>query len=203
MSDLNIKRCPWPGEKLLDIKYHDEEWGVPVHDDNKLFEFLLLDAFQAGLSWTTILNKRNNFKEAFDNFDAKKVANYGEEKVAELMQNKSIVRNQLKIRSTIKNAELFLKIQQEYGSFDKYIWQFVDGKPIINNWSKMDDIPVNTKESDAMSKDLKKHGFKFVGTTICYAIMQAAGLVNDHLVDCFRYNEINGSTTNLVESNKC
>jgi len=193
MKNKSIKRCAWPGERSLDIIYHDKEWGVPVHDDAKLFEFLLLDAFQAGLSWTTILNKRNNFKQAFDNFDVKKIANYDEDKVTELMQNKGIVRNQLKIRSTIKNAELFIKTQKEYGSFDTYIWQFVDGKTINNKWTKTNDIPVNTKESDAMSKDLKKRGFKFVGTTICYAFMQAAGLVNDHLVDCYRYNEISNA----------
>jgi len=193
MKDNNLKRCEWPGDKSLDIKYHDEEWGVPVHDDKKLFEFLLLDAFQAGLSWTTILNKRNNFKNAFDAFDPEKIANYGEDKIAELMQNKGIVRNHLKIKSTIKNAELFLKIQEEYGSFDAYIWEFVGGKPVINSWSKTEDIPVNTKESDTMSKDLKRRGLKFVGSTICYAFMQAAGLVNDHLVDCYRYREINNA----------
>ncbi|MFK5855075.1 MAG: DNA-3-methyladenine glycosylase I [Bacteroidota bacterium] len=191
MKNLNIVRCPWPGDKQLDTKYHDEEWGVPVHDDKKLFEFLLLDAFQAGLSWSTILNKRENFREAFDGFDAKIIADYDEEKIAELLQNKGIIRNKLKIRSTIKNAELYLNIQQEYGSFDSYIWQFVGGKTIVNRWSKMDEIPVNTIESDAMSKDLKKRGFKFVGTTICYAFMQAAGLVNDHMVDCYRYEEVN------------
>ncbi len=190
MKESNKNRCLWPGNKQLDIKYHDEEWGVPVHNDDKLFEFLLLDAFQAGLSWTTILNKRENFRIAFDRFNAKIIANYNEEKVDELLQNKGIIRNQLKIRSSIKNAELFLNIQQEYGSFDKYIWQFVGGKPIINCWNKTDEIPVNTKESDAMSKDLKKRGFKFVGTTICYAFMQAAGMVNDHLTDCYRYNEL-------------
>jgi len=190
MKESNKNRCLWPGNKQLDIKYHDEEWGVPLHDDDKLFEFLLLDAFQAGLSWTTILNKRNNFRIAFDGFSAKIIASYDEEKIDELLQNKGIIRNQLKIRSSIKNAELFLNIQQEYGSFDKYIWQFVGGKPIINCWDKTDEIPVNTKESDAMSKDLKKRGFKFVGTTICYAFMQAAGMVNDHLTNCYRYNEL-------------
>ncbi len=190
MENSKIVRCPWPGNKLLDIKYHDEEWGVPVHDDKKLFEFLLLDTFQAGLSWTTILNKRENFRVAFDGFDAKAIAGYGEVKVAELMQNKAIIRNQLKIRSTIKNAELFINIQQEYGSFDTYIWQFVRGTTITNSWNKAEDIPVNTPESDAMSKDLKERGFKFVGTTICYAFMQAAGMVNDHLVACYRYHEV-------------
>ena len=193
MKNVSTKRCSWPGDRALDIIYHDKEWGVPVHDDKKLFEFLLLDAFQAGLSWTTILNKRNNFKNAFDAFDPEKIANYGDDKVAELMANKGIVRNQLKIRSTIKNAELFLKIQQEHGSFNSYIWQFVGGTTIINSWKKSEEIPVNTKESDAMSKDLKKWGFKFVGTTICYAFMQAAGMVNDHIIDCYRYIEINNA----------
>ena len=190
MENSKTERCPWPGNKSLDIKYHDKEWGVPVHDDKKLFEFLLLDAFQAGLSWTTILNKRENFRVAFDGFDVKTIAGYGEEKVAELMQNKAIIRNQLKIRSTIKNAKLFINIQQEYGSFDTYIWQFVRGTTITNGWNKTEDIPVNTTESDAMSKGLKERGFKFVGTTICYAFMQAAGMVNDHLVTCYRYHEV-------------
>jgi DNA-3-methyladenine glycosylase I len=190
MEESNKNRCLWPGNKQLDIKYHDEEWGVPVHNDDKLFEFLLLDAFQAGLSWTTILNKRENFRIAFDGFNVKKIANYSDEKVDELMQNKGIVRNQLKIRSSIKNAEFFLKIQQEFGSFDKYIWQFVGGETIINSCTNTGEVPVNTKESDAMSKDLKKRGFKFVGTTICYAFMQAAGMVNDHLTNCYRYREL-------------
>lgn len=190
MENSNKVRCSWPGTKYLDIIYHDKEWGVPVHDDKKLFEFLLLDAFQAGLSWTTILNKRENFRIAFDGFDVKKIAGYNEEKIAELLQNKGIIRNNLKIRSTIKNAELFINIQKEYGSFNKYIWQFVGGNTITNSWNKMDEIPINTIESDAMSKDLKKRGFKFVGTTICYAFMQAAGMVNDHLVTCYRYHEV-------------
>ena len=190
MEETKINRCSWTGNRPHDIQYHDEEWGVPVHDDHKLFEFLVLDAFQAGLSWTTILKKRENFRAAMDGFDANKIAGYGEEKVSELLQNKGIIRNQLKIRSTINNAKLFLEIQNEFGSFDKYIWQFTGGTTIVNSWKKMDEIPVSTKESDAMSKDLKKRGFKFVGTTICYAFMQAAGMVNDHLVDCFRYNEV-------------
>ncbi len=190
MENSNIKRCSWTGNRPHDIQYHDEEWGVPVHDDQKLFEFLVLDAFQAGLSWTTILKKRENFRAAMDGFDANIIAGYEEDKVSELMQNKGIIRNQLKIRSTISNARFFLEIQQEFGSFDKYIWQFTGGTTIVNSWNKMDEIPVSTKESDAMNKDLKKRGFKFVGTTICYAFMQAAGMVNDHLVDCFRYNEV-------------
>jgi len=193
MENPIIQRCPWPGNRALDIKYHDEEWGVPVHDDNKLFEFLLLDAFQAGLSWTTILKKRENFRIAFDNFDAKVIAEYGENKVTELMQNKGIIRNQLKIRSTIKNAQLFLGIQKEFGSFDSYIWKFTNGSTIINNWHSNSDVPATSNESDNMSKDLKKRGFKFVGSTICYAFMQAAGMVNDHLTNCYRYNEINNA----------
>jgi len=193
MENQNTQRCPWPGNRALDIKYHDEEWGVPVHDDNKLFEFLLLDAFQAGLSWTTILKKRENFRIAFDNFDAKVIAEYGENKVNELMQNKGIIRNQLKIRSTIKNAQLFLGIQKEFGSFDSYIWKFTNGSTIINNWHSNSDVPATSHESENMSKDLKKRGFKFVGSTICYAFMQAAGMVNDHLTNCYRYNEINNA----------
>lgn len=190
MNELNRKRCPWPGNRELDIKYHDEEWGVPVHNDQKLFEFLVLDAFQAGLSWTTILKKRENFRAAFDGFDAKVIAGYDEAKIAELLQNKGIIRNKLKIRSTISNAKLFLNVQKEFGSFDSYIWQFTAGKTIINSRKSPDQIPVSTNESDAMSKDLKKRGFKFVGSTICYAFMQAAGMVNDHMVDCFRYKEV-------------
>lgn len=193
MENQNTQRCPWPGNRALDIKYHDEEWGVPVHDDNKLFEFLLLDAFQAGLSWTTILKKRENFRIAFDNFDAKVISEYGENKVTELMQNKGIIRNQLKIRSTIKNAQLFLGIQKEFGSFDSYIWKFTNGSTIINNWHSNSDVPATSHESENMSKDLKKRGFKFVGSTICYAFMQAAGMVNDHLTNCYRYNEINNA----------
>lgn len=190
MSDSNLKRCPWPGDRQLDTIYHDEEWGVPVHNDQKLFEFLVLDAFQAGLNWATILKKRENFRVAFDDFNANIIAGYGEDKIAELLQNKGIIRNQLKIKSTISNAKLFLEVQKEFGSFDKYIWQFTGGKTITNKRERLDQIPASTKESDAMSNDLKKRGFKFVGTTICYAFMQAAGMVNDHLIDCFRYNEV-------------
>jgi DNA-3-methyladenine glycosylase I len=186
-----IERCPWPAGKTKDIKYHDEEWGVPVHNDQKLFEFMVLDGFQAGLSWSTILNKRENFREAFNHFNPNEVALYSEKKIEELLNNKGIIRNQLKIRSAVLNAQKFLEVQKEFGSFDAYIWQFTDGKTIVNTWQKLSQIPVNTPESDAMSKDLKKRGFKFVGTTICYAFMQAAGMVNDHLIHCFRYNEIN------------
>ena len=186
-----LERCPWPAGKPNDIKYHDEEWGVPVHNDRKLFEFIVLDGFQAGLSWSTILNKRENFRKAFDNFIPLEIALYDEKKIEELLRNKGIIRNQLKIRSTITNAKHFLKVQEEFGSFDAYIWQFTGGKTKINRWEKLSQIPVSTPESDAMSKDLKKRGFKFVGTTICYAFMQAAGMVNDHLMNCFRYEEIN------------
>jgi len=168
------------------IKYHDEEWGVPLHDDRKLFEFFVLDAFQAGLSWSTILNKRENFRKAFDDFDAKKISKYDEAEFERLMNDAGIVRNRLKILATIENAKQFLRIQEEHGSFDKYIWSFVKGKPIVNNFKEMKEIPAKTEVSDEMSKALKKEGFKFCGSTICYAFMQAAGLVNDHTLDCFR-----------------
>jgi len=174
------KKCEWCISHELSEIYHDTEWGVPVHDDTKLFEYLVLDAFQAGLSWLT----------AFDNFDYKKIAKYNEKKVARLLDDAGIIRNKLKIRATITNAKAFIEIQKEFGSFDSYIWQFVNGKTIQNKWRTMKEIPAKTKESDAMSADLKKRGFKFTGTTICYAFMQAAGLVNDHVVDCFRYKEV-------------
>ena len=185
-----MNRCGWPGASEQMIKYHDEEWGTPCHDDRKLFEYIVLDGFQAGLSWAIIMKKREGFRKAFDNFNAKKIVNYTEEKLEELQNNPEIIRNKLKISATITNAQAFLDIQQEFGSFDKYIWGFVGGKTMVNKRKKMSDIVTYTKESDAMSKDLKKQGFKFVGTTICYAFMQAAGLVNDHTTDCFRYNEL-------------
>lgn len=172
------------------IEYHDKEWGVPLHNDRKLFEFIILDAFQAGLSWSTIINKRKNFEKVFDGFDVEKIARYRQGKINKLLKDAGIIRNRLKIHSTISNAKAFLEIQKEFGSFDKYIWQFVNGKPIVNKLKKLKDIPASTKESDAMSKDLKKRGFRFVGTTICYAFMQAAGMVNDHLMDCYRYKEL-------------
>ncbi len=190
MSIPPKKRCHWPGERPLDLLYHDEEWGYPVHDDRKLFEFLVLEGFQAGLSWTTILKKRENFREAFDNFDAVKISDYDYDKVKNLLLNEGIIRNRLKIISTINNAKLFLGIKKEFGSFNNYIWKFTNGDTIINNWKEMKDIPTSTAESDAISKDLKRRGFKFVGTTICYAFMQATGMVNDHTVDCFRYLEV-------------
>lgn len=180
-------RCPWPTDDPLMVDYHDTEWGVPLHDDRKLFEFMVLDSFQAGLSWKTILHRRENFRKAFDNFDAKKIAAYGDKKIEALLSDTGIIRNKLKILATIKNAKLFLEIQKEYGSFDKYIWSFVGGKPIMNHFTEIRQIPATSAESDKMSKELKKRGFSFVGSTICYAFMQAAGLVNDHLVGCPMY----------------
>lgn len=174
----------------IEKEYHDKEWGVPVHNDRKHFEFLLLDGFQAGLSWVTILKKRKNFKKAFDNFDYKKIAKYKKTKLNQLMKDEGIIRNKLKVESSVTNAETFMEIQKEFGSFDKYIWQFTGGKPIHNKRKAMKDVPASTEESDAMSKDLKKRGFRFVGTTICYAYMQAAGMVNDHTVECFRHKEV-------------
>ncbi len=185
-----MTRCYWAQHDEQEAHYHDTEWGTPVHDDKKHFEYLLLDGFQAGLSWRTILHKRKNFAKAFNNFDYKKIAKYKEDKVQALMQDTGIVRNQLKIRSSITNAISFMEIQKEFGSFDQYIWSFTKGKTIKNKWKKHSDIPASTAESDAMSKDLKKRGFKFVGSTICYAYMQAAGMVNDHITDCFRYKEV-------------
>lgn len=180
------QRCTWPGSDPLYLEYHDKEWGIPVHDDKKLFEALILDTFQAGLSWITILRKRENFRKAFDNFDAKKIAKYDERKVEELMQNEGIIRNKLKVKGAITNAQLYLEVKKEFGSFDKYIWQFTDYKTIVNHWDSIKQLPASSKESDRMSKDMKKRGFKFVGTTICYAFMQAVGMVDDHTNDCFR-----------------
>ncbi len=186
-----LKRCEWVGKNPLMIKYHDEEWGVPVHDDRKLFEFITLDAFQAGLSWEIILNKRENFRKAFSNFQPEKIAKYNSKKVERLLENQGIIRNKLKIEATINNAKAFINIQKEFGSFDKYIWQFTGNKTIQNKWRKHSDIPTKTEISDRMSKDLKKRGFKFAGSTISYAFMQAAGMVNDHLTTCFRHKELN------------
>lgn len=187
-----MRRCGWPGDDPLMIAYHDEEWGVPLHDDRKLFEFLVLDAFQAGLSWRTILHKRENFRKAFDGFDAERVARYGDEERQRLLADAGIVRNRQKIDATIGNAGQFLRIQREHGSFDSWIWQFTGGRTMENSWSSMADIPALTEASDAMSRALKKEGFKFVGSTICYAFMQAAGMVNDHETTCFRYGEVGG-----------
>jgi DNA-3-methyladenine glycosylase I len=183
-----MKRCQWV-KTDLSISYHDEEWGVPRHDDRTLFEFLILEGAQAGLSWETILKKRENYRRAFDNFDARLVARYDQRKVNRLLADPGIVRNELKIRAAIENARAFLAVQEEFGSFDLYVWRFVNGRPIKNRWV-LAEIPAHTVESDAMSKDLKGRGFKFVGTTICYAFMQAIGMVNDHEKDCFRYKEI-------------
>ena len=189
-STKNTRPCPWPGRDEQMIRYHDEEWGVPVHDDRKLFEFIILDAFQAGLTWRVILHKRENFRKAFDHFEAGKISRYTEKKVEQLLQDAGIIRNRLKIRATITNAQCFLKVQKEFGSFDQYIWQFTNFRTIKNQWKEISEIPARSTESDAMSKDLVKRGFKFVGSTICYAFMQAAGMVNDHLTSCPRYEAI-------------
>ena len=188
--DLMKVRCTWAGTDPIYIKYHDTEWGVPLHDDRKLFEFLVLDGFQAGLSWITILKKRPNYRIAFDHFDPEKIADYNLRKVKELLSDKGIVRNKLKIEAAVQNARAFLVVKKEFGSFNDYIWQFTGGKTIKNTWKTMAEIPAQTNISAAMSKDLKKRGFKFVGPTICYAFMQAAGMVNDHIVDCFRYHQV-------------
>jgi DNA-3-methyladenine glycosylase I len=185
-----MKRCAWVGDGSLYIDYHDNQWGVPLHDDQALFEMLILEGAQAGLSWSTILKKRENYRAVFDQFDPVKVAAYDERKIQELLNNPGIVRNRLKVRSAVTNAQAFLRIKDEFGSFDKYIWGFVDHKPIINRWKTVHEIPAKTPEAEAMSKDLKKRGFKFVGPTICYAFMQAVGMVNDHTVDCFRYQQL-------------
>ncbi|SMO96525.1 DNA-3-methyladenine glycosylase I [Gracilimonas mengyeensis] len=188
---MNVKRCEWAEGQFDEYKqYHDEEWGVPVHDDQTHFEFLILEGAQAGLSWSTILKRREGYRKAFANFDPKKVAQFDEDRIQELLQFEGIIRNKLKVRSAVTNARLFLEIQEEFGSFDAYIWDFVGGEPIINHWEKLKDIPATTKESDALSKDLKKRGFKFTGSTIMYAHMQACGLVMDHTTDCFRYEEL-------------
>ena len=184
------ERCPWCLGFDQYIQYHDEEWGVPVHDDQTHFEFLILEGAQAGLSWATVLKKRENYRELFANFDAKKVAEFDQSKIEELLQNPGIIRNKLKVNATVINAKKFLEVQKEFGSFDKYIWSFVNHKPIINQLKSMKDAPATSPESDALSKDLKKRGFKFVGSTIIYAHMQACGLVNDHLTSCFRFKEV-------------
>lgn len=185
------KRCNWGNTNPLMIKYHDEEWGVPLHDDEKLFEFFVLEGFQAGLSWQIVLNKREGFRKAFDQFKPEIVADYDMRKIEQLMNDKSIIRNKLKITACVNNARRFLEVSSEYGSFDKYIWQFVDYKPIVNSFESMNDLPAKTTLSDKISIDLKDRGFKFVGSTVIYAHMQATGMVNDHLTFCFRYNEIN------------
>lgn len=186
----SIARCPWAESNELEIAYHDKEWGTPQHDDRKLFEFLILEGAQAGLSWDTILRKRDNYRRAFDDFDAEKVARYGEQKQAALLADPGIVRNRLKIASAIANARALLAVREEFGSFDAYVWRFVDGKPIHNRWQRPNQVPATTSQSDAMSRELKRRGFNFVGSTICYAYMQAVGMVNDHLVSCFRHDEV-------------
>jgi DNA-3-methyladenine glycosylase I len=187
----SISRCPWP-EGDLYIAYHDTEWGVPVHDDRALFEFLILEGAQAGLSWHTVLKKREHYRAAFDQFDPEKVARYTHAKIKKLLANPGLIRNRLKMASAVRNARAFLAVREEFGSFDSYIWRFVEGRPIINHPRSMKDVPARTAVSDAMSKDLKQRGFNFIGSTICYANMQAIGMVNDHLVDCFRHRELGG-----------
>ncbi|MGB3563369.1 MAG: DNA-3-methyladenine glycosylase I [Thermoanaerobaculia bacterium] len=183
-------RCEWAGTDPLMVEYHDREWGTPVHDDRTLFEFLILEGAQAGLSWSTVLKKRERYRQVFDNFDAVKVAGYTEKKTAKLLADPGIIRNRLKVASEIRNAKAFLAVQEEFGSFDDFIWQFVGGFPKVNRWRSLKQIPAQTAESDAMSRELKRRGFNFVGSTICYAFMQAVGMVNDHTVDCFRYEEL-------------
>ena len=181
-----LVRCEWARGELM-IRYHDEEWGVPVHGDGRLFEFLILEGAQAGLSWETILNKRENYRAAFDGFDVQRVAGYDRRKIAQLLKNPGIVRNRLKIASAVRNAQALLRVQEEFGSFDSYVWQFVEGRPLVNSWKSRNRVPARTAQSDAMSKALKKRGFNFVGSTICYAFMQAVGMVDDHVVGCFRH----------------
>lgn len=190
MPTENKIRCPWSGNIPIMIKYHDKEWGVPLHNDRKLFEFLLLEGFQAGLSWLTILNKRNNFRKAFDNFDFRKVALYDKRKINSLLKNEGIIRNRLKIESAVTNAKAFIDVRKEFGTFDKYIWGFTNGRPVINKIKSFKELPARTELSDKISIDLKKRGFRFVGSTIIYAHMQATGMVNDHITDCFRFKEI-------------
>lgn len=187
---MNRQRCSWAGDDALYQEYHDTEWGVPLHDDRRLFEFLVLEGAQAGLSWITILRKRENYRAAFDGFDAERIAAYGANKIESLLQDAGIVRNRLKVQAAITNARKFLDVQDEFGSFDRFIWQFVDGKTRQNRWRSMAEVPASTTESDALSRELKRRGFKFVGPTICYAHMQATGMVNDHTTDCFRHAEL-------------
>ncbi|HUL41966.1 MAG TPA: DNA-3-methyladenine glycosylase I [Burkholderiales bacterium] len=189
-KNLVVSRCTWVESDPLYLAYHDREWGVPVHDDRRLFEFLILEGAQAGLSWLTILKKREAFRKAFDNFNPEKIARYGEDKIGALLDNPAIVRNRAKIKSAIINARALLEIREQYGSFDQFVWQFVGGRPIVNHWRSAGQVPASTVHSDALSKALRKLGFKFVGTTICYAFMQAVGMVNDHTISCFRHDEV-------------
>jgi DNA-3-methyladenine glycosylase I len=186
-------RCPWPTADLLYLRYHDEEWGVPLHDDRRLFEFLVLEGAQAGLSWITVLRKRAAYRKAFERFDARKIAAYDARRVAALLRDPGIIRNRGKVESAIVNARAFLEVRGEVGSFDRYVWSFVGGRPIQNRWRTMKQVPVQTREAEAMSRDLKRRGFRFVGPTMCYSFMQAVGMVNDHLVDCFRHLELGGA----------
>ena len=190
VTALSKKRCTWSDSSEIYQAYHDEEWGVPLHDERALFEFLTLEGAQAGLSWITILKKRESYREAFDNFEVERVARYDERKIESLLQNSGIVRNRLKVHSTVLNAQKFLAVQEEFGSFDQFIWRFVDGRPVQNHRASISNVPASTAVSDAMSKELKRRGFKFVGSTICYAFMQATGMVNDHTTDCFRYKQL-------------
>ena len=183
-------RCPWAASDPAYVAYHDEEWGVPLHDDRRLFEMLVLEGAQAGLSWLTILKRRENYRRAFDRFDPRKVAGYGEDRIARLLADAGIIRNRLKVRSAVTNARAFLEVQEEFGSFDRYVWGFVDGRPLQNAWTTLDELPARTALSDTLSRDLKARGFSFVGSTICYAHMQATGMVNDHLVGCFRHRAV-------------
>lgn len=185
-----IVRCDWAGNGGLMCEYHDSEWGVPVHDDQKLFEFIVLEGAQAGLSWSTILNRRENYRRVLDGFDPEKIARYNETKLAELMAEPGIIRNRLKVQSVVSNAQAFLKVAEEFGSFDAYVWRFVDGQPVVNRWKRRDQVPAVTPVAEALAKDLKSRGFKFMGPTICYAHMQATGMVNDHLVGCFRWDQV-------------
>jgi len=186
-----MHRCAWSGDDPLYINYHDTEWGVPCHNDQRWFEMLILEGVQAGLSWLTVLRKRAHYRVVYDGWDVEKVANYDEAKMTELLDDPGIIRNRLKVRASVKNAKAFMDVQREFGSFDAYIWRFVDGAPVVNTFKTLEDLPAQTEQSQAMSKDLKKRGFTFVGPTICYALMQSCGMVNDHVVDCFRYNEVN------------
>jgi DNA-3-methyladenine glycosylase I len=192
MEKTAKSRCPWAGTDPIYIRYHDVEWGVPVHDDRTLFEFLILEGAQAGLSWLTILKKRESYRRAFDGFEPEKVARYGRAKIARLLSDAGIVRNRRKIEAAVNNARAFLRVCEAFGSFDRYMWRFADGRPIQNRWQKMTQVPARTSESETMSRDLKQRGFTFVGPTICYAHMQAVGMVNDHLVNCFRHREVAG-----------
>ncbi len=188
-----MKRCEWANKSEIEMSYHDHEWGVPIHDDRSLFEFLVLEGAQAGLSWSTVLRKREGYRRAFDNFDARKISDYPGAAVSRLLANPEIIRNRLKVEAIVTNARAFLRVQKAFGSFDRYIWRFVNGRPIQNSWRKLTEIPSSTSESESMSKDLRKRGFKFVGATICYAFMQAVGMVNDHVVGCFRRDQLNSS----------